>query len=267
MKTKIVSFCGKKQAGKDSAASFLAGLWLSSQKKITDFWLSDKGYIVNKKGLPIDCNKIAPNLIKIYHFADELKNTVSKIFNIDINLLNGTDEDKNTTTHISWESLPGVVTNKIAYNRYDKINIRQLKLIGKDYAIPKNKLIYHDPGFLTIRELLQYFGTDICRAMYEECWVNATMHSIKQDSPQFALVADTRFDNEAEAVKLAGGINVFLSRGTIADSHKSENGFINFHDWSVIVHNEKADLIQFKKLLYDAIFPLGISPQIIVIND
>jgi len=80
---------------------------------------------------------------------------------------------------------------------------------------------------LTPRLLLQQLGTDTCRNIHSNCWVNALFADYK-DLPKVAnsgihgeskgycmsswIVTDTRFVNEADAIKTRGGINIRIER-------------------------------------------------------
>ena len=76
---------------------------------------------------------------------------------------------------------------------------------------------------MAAREFMQFFGTDVCRKIYEPIWVNSC---IKQDTTrsnqELAIIADVRFPNEAEAIEKAGGRLVRLTRKVFEDSHSSE---------------------------------------------
>ena len=78
-------------------------------------------------------------------------------------------------------------------------------------------------GKMSIRELLQYLGTDLFREMYTNIWVDSCISQIKCDAPDLALISDVRFENEVLAIQEAGGYVVGLSRCKDAsDSHDSE---------------------------------------------
>lgn len=67
-------------------------------------------------------------------------------------------------------------------------------------------------GGMTVREFLQRLGTDSVRNnLHPNTWVNALFNSIKPD--ENAIITDTRFPNELEAVKKHGGITIRLVRG------------------------------------------------------
>ena len=75
---------------------------------------------------------------------------------------------------------------------------------------------------MTAREVLQYVGTDVFRAMQHNVWSSATIRLIQKEQPDVALIADCRFPNEVEAVKNAGGVVLKLNRNLYESTHASE---------------------------------------------
>ena len=77
---------------------------------------------------------------------------------------------------------------------------------------------------MTAREVLQYVGTNIFRKMYARSWIDATIKSeIMIEQPELAIIKDTRFPDEVEAIKKSGGKVIrFLRSPNGDDSHSSE---------------------------------------------
>jgi len=92
----------------------------------------------------------------------------------------------------------------------------------------KINLTYHAAGPMTAREFLQYFGTDICRGIWEPIWVNKCIKDIQREGTELAIVTDVRFPNEAEAIEKAGGITLRLTRQVFDDQHTSETALDNY---------------------------------------
>ena len=120
---------------------------------------------------------------KIYNFADPLKQLCIDIFGLTYNQCYGTDENKNEIVDCCWS--------------------------GTDSK-------------MTAREVLQYVGTDVFRAMQHNVWSSATIRLIQKEQPDVALIADCRFPNEVEAVKNAGGVVLKLNRNLYESTHASE---------------------------------------------
>jgi hypothetical protein len=92
---------------------------------------------------------------------------------------------------------------------------------------------------MTVRDFLQKLGTDAIRdGLHTNAWVNALMSDYKaidyNDDVQHEypnwIVTDTRFPNEAQAIKDAGGIVIRVDRPLVKpiNDHPSE---IGLDDW------------------------------------
>lgn len=121
-----------------------------------------------------------------FGFAGPLKRMCSELFGVDPKLYE-TDEGKNSFTKVRWEDLP----------HYDSLMGWALKIMD---------------GPLTVRELLQHFGTDVVRRMNPNAWVEAAMLEVWRSDVDLAVLTDTRFPNEVEAVRKVGGKAVRLTR-------------------------------------------------------
>jgi hypothetical protein len=92
---------------------------------------------------------------------------------------------------------------------------------------------------MTVRDFLQKLGTDAIRdELHTNAWVNALMSDYKaidyndDEQPEYPnwIVTDTRFPNEAQAIKDAGGIVIRVDRPLVRpiNDHPSE---IGLDDW------------------------------------
>lgn len=196
-KTQVIILCGRAQSGKSTACEFI--------KNRMDFF--DK-------------------LTGIYSFADPLKEVCEFIFQIPHQQLYGSNEDKNTLTHIKWADLPfsSFTTDKL-YNQ-----------------ITGNKGLPPMDSCLTSRQFLQVFGTNICRKIYGDCWARATYNKIARDQLSFALIADCRFPNEIDVFTESYNENVEvnpiiikLERNPLDLTHESETALDNYN-WSKVKH-------------------------------
>lgn len=120
--------------------------------------------------------------VGLYNFADSLKSFCYGVLGLEYESVYGSNEEKNKPTHIQWKNLP-LSTDTLSECMGDKMYSS-----GVEY--------------MTGREVLQVFGTNICRAMYSNCWVYATMLQIYNDNCDFALIADVRFPNEIESFNI-----------------------------------------------------------------
>lgn len=231
--TKIIGFGHFKQSGKSSSCEFLR-LHILNAKTIykipegmdafgnTDFegWKYNKG-------------------VKVYSFADKLKQFCIEVLGLTHDQCYGSDEQKNSLTHLRWENMPGVTCDSC--------------YLGMGMADLPKELVYHNPGFMTAREVLQYFGTGICRKMYNNVWVDATIRQIKQDDLDFALIEDCRFRNEADALKQAGGKVIgFTRRPHPEDNHSSEIDLIGYN-FDLLIDNKDLSLDAKNNLVLQAL--------------
>ena len=226
--TKILAFAGKKRAGKNTLCNFLHGYHLKSFNIIDGFELSEKGELIidtlvsNDRGetkqgkgiIDVTRNDIdfaiwaMDNMwpfVKHYALAAPLKDLLIGLFEIPRESLYGTDEDKDKLTKYKWENMPGAKGKK---------------------------------GEMTGREIMQHFGTDICRKIYPDIWTNRLIKDIAAENPLYAVISDVRFPNEIEAIKAAGGKVIELTRNVSDDSHESENSLNNFSDYDAIIDNQ-----------------------------
>lgn len=262
--TNIIALCGKKGSGKNTLCNFLHGYQLKSLGMINEFYLDGNNLIVNmnvqdengeesKQDVLLDITRTDLNFgewaaynmwpfIKHYAFASSLKEIAEKMFNIPRECLYGTDDQKNRVMpHLLWENMPGVYIDK-----YDFINANTHPA--------ECGLIYHEPGPMTAREFMQFFGTEIMRKMYEPIWVERTIKDIQTEESQLAVISDCRFKNEAVALKQAGAKLVYLDRSiSNSDNHLSENGFGDFSDFDLVINNSNMTLVDTCKALLDGI--------------
>jgi len=120
--------------------------------------------------------------------------------------------------------------NKITKNRFEvKRFASKLKecagiLLGVPVELFENRefkesyIVSYD---MTVRELLQKFGTEFVRdTVHPNLWVESTLMDYKD---QNWIISDVRFLNECDAIRSRGGIIVRTNRKTKHDNHPSEN--------------------------------------------
>jgi len=211
---KILGIAGAKQSGKTTAMKFLHGYQLHLNEVVEKFLMSKDGDIyvnsvsINSEGEEedilgiLDIERKDPEFmewsehnvwpfVKTYSFADPLKIIAIQLFGLTEKQCFGTDDDKNTPINVKWERMPDTTTK------------------GRT-------------GFMTAREFLQNFGTDICRSIKSNVWTSACLTRIQRDDSELAIVPDVRFPNEIEAIQEAGGKVIKLTRRPYQDDHSSE---------------------------------------------
>jgi len=154
--------------------------------------------------------------VKRINFADKLKQACSIIFNIPLEDME-TEEGKNKLTKIRRPYL----TCDGVYCASDLDDIGQ--------------------PFMTIREILQFVGTNLFREqMYGHIWIDSVFHDPDLQKYDYVLIRDDRFKNEVSIANQYG--KVFLierDTGLQLDNHKSETelALIPRQDFSGIIDN------------------------------
>lgn len=230
----ILGISGKKQAGKTTIANIIHGEILLKNNLVKDYNISDKGKLVvntvNAQGkdgwgqfdierkdlefLEYAHYNMWP-YVKLYNFADSLKDMCINLFGFTYDQAYGTNEQKNEKVkHLLWSNMPRGKVNKKA---------------------PK--------GEMSAREFMQFFGTEVMRKMHNDVWANACLNKILKEGSDLAIIADVRFPNEVEAITKAGGKVLRLERNVHEDDHDSETALDadNYdHDnfWHVLDNRE-----------------------------
>ena len=260
--TKILGFAGKKQSGKNTCCNFLQMLKFHEYGVCKNASLNEQGQILvsdlfgetvsGSDWIPlteedVDISQLLESFhpCKIYAFADVLKEFAVDVLGLEYNQVYGTNEEKNSPTHLRWENMPGVVVEKVFTRRS-----------YYSYEDEITGITCHQPGPMTGREVLQYFGSDICRKMYENIWFDACIRRIRKDNPELALISDVRFPNEIRGVQNEGGIVFGLPRDLFNDSHKSEQVDLSICDYVLPEGNIDATT----KALYKTIAENKIHP-------
>ncbi len=127
--------------------------------------------------------------------------------------------------------LTGIPVEKFEDQEFKK------SLLGTEWGtvtdIPLNSIpVFADIQFnalMSVRELLQKIGTDALRDnLHQDVWVNALM--VDYNPTLNWVITDTRFPNEAEAIKKAGGIIIRIERPGVkpVNPHPSETSLENW---------------------------------------
>lgn len=99
---------------------------------------------------------------------------------------------------------------------------------------------------MTVRVLLQRLGTDACRnGLHENVWVNALMADYTEESKW--VITDTRFPNEAKAIKDRGGIIIRVNnnRAKPINPHTSETSLDDWKfDYTIDNHGDIPMLVE-----------------------
>lgn len=119
-----------------------------------------------------------------------------------------------------------------------------------DLGWQRAKLAYPE-----VRRTLQKLGTEVGREMFGlDCWVDRALAMIADDEP--VAFDDTRFDNEARAVRATGGIIVEIRRPDYeySGAHASETGLSGAADASILAVDLKDLHVRLDRFLASDIY-------------
>jgi len=248
MNQKILGISGAKQSGKTTCTNFLHGYQLRLHDAVTRFMMNDDGELLvnavttNEKGeeeegvgvldvFRLDnefvdyASQMVWPYVKAFSFADPLKLMAMHLFGLTEQQCYGSDEDKNTKTSVKTKFMK--------------------KLLGRDLS---------DSNFLTAREFLQLFGTDVCRAIKSDVWTSSCLTRIKDSNTELAIVSDCRFPNEVEAIKSVEGKVIRLTRCPYNDEHESETALTDgYEGYDCVIDNAKMSMDEANRALMDVL--------------
>lgn len=275
---RILCFSGRKQSGKNTSANFIVGnvlvdLGVCKEMAISpkgELWVSDIfGNEKDGQGI-LNLSSTHPEVVKfldeevhpyvkLYSFADILKRDVCMgVLGLTEKQCFGSDADKNTLTHLKWDNMPGVVTEILP--DVHPADMEQIGgRLGPYYQQLKNGVVYHKPGYMTAREVLQFVGTEIFRKMWGDVWAESTLKRIVDEGSLKPIICDCRFPNEVFATQRAGGKVIRFTRNPAGNSdvHESETALDkeNF-DWSnfdAVIENDTSTIDEQNGALVEAL--------------
>lgn len=227
-KVTIVGIKGFKGSGKDTVASMISYILHDGIVKANyDTWL-----LYHKNGF-IENDEI------IIHFADKLKDDISEFCGIDRKLLDKQEIKEN----YYYNFKTGIVSTNIKdvdyviNNALEFDNLSALLLLNTNVSIK-------------IRVLLQYYGTNVIRNhFWHKAFINYTINKafdIRNKLGQ-CIIADARFDNECNVIKVCGGKIIRVDRRVNNDNHESEQ--IKICDDDYVIDNTGTLVGLFYKVL------------------
>lgn len=227
-KVTIVGIKGFKGSGKDTVASMISYILHNGIMKANyDTWL-----LYHK-------NDFIENDEIIIHFADKLKDDISEFCGIDRKLLDKQEIKEN----YYYNFKTGIVST----------NIKDIDCVINtvlEYDNLSTLLLLNNNVSIKIRALLQYYGTNVIRNHF---WHNAFVHytinkafDIRNKLGQ-CIIADARFDNECNVIKVCGGKIIRVNRRVNNDKHESEQ--IEICDDDYVIDNTGTLVGLFYKVL------------------
>lgn len=104
------------------------------------------------------------------------------------------------------------------------------------YALEKEQHTFKTTG----RHLLQFWGTEYRRQTNPDYWVEALFGQL-EDSQELIFIDDVRFPNEADMVKVVGGVMVRIADRSLDpnNSHASETSLDNYPHFDITIRNNR----------------------------
>lgn len=268
MKQKLLVISGKKCSGKSSLANFLVGYEMRRNDIIKWFDITDNG----KLQVPANFEDVEGNVtngvgvmdldrqdeefiefaeqfiwpyVKVYSFADRLKQILMLLFGISFERLYGSDEQKNKPTDIKWSDVKFLLSEEMV----EKLSKKQP---DESFAIVDSWNKY-----MTGREMAQIFGSDVCRKIKNNCWVEACYADILHEGYPFVIIADARFPNELNFMKDVGAKLVRLTRKPFDDNHVSETALDSYDKFDLVIDNVGANLKEKNQAMLKYLLEIG----------
>lgn len=204
---RLIAVSGVKGSGKDSVSSMLQ-YCLSVPKMFRQYFF----YKNFRKWIKPKYKRIA--------FADPLKKMLSDLLNISLDKFYIREFKEGCIINIS--TLEGSwLGEKLSDSKFNKL-VKQL-----DPSLMESNL--------SLRQLLQYFGTEIMQKYFgKRVWINSTM----QNRSEYTIISDLRFIEEYNAVKEKKGVVIYINRPNYEfGQHASER------EMKELLENDKYDFI------------------------
>lgn len=213
-KSNLFAFSGVKGSGKDTASNMLQ-YCLSVPKMFRQYW------IYNKFG------KLFHKSWKITAFADVMKKMLAVLLNIPIEQFNDRNFKENFRVNLSTLEC-STSRNQINKILPDTKFNRFAKELNPDIR-------YYN---LTIRQLMQFFATNVMRTFFgENVWITSTLRNASDKT----IISDCRFLNEAKAIKEHGGKLIYINTpNTKFGQHQSEKEMeqmLNDNVYDIVIDN------------------------------
>lgn len=213
-KSNIIAIAGFKNSGKDTSAEMLRYLLNSPKFFHKYFWFK---YLKN----------FFKSDYKIVSFAFPLKKTLAALLNIDYVLLNSRAYKE--TLYVKFPEL--IISSS---------PISTLSDSKLDKFLNSNNFSFLQSYYLSIRQVLQVFGTEIMRNYFgDSLWINATLKNCKSSH---VIISDLRFKTEYEAIKRLNALTIYINNPKAKQGfHASERELVellNQNKFDIIINND-----------------------------
>lgn len=238
MQQTIIALSGKKGSGKNTLADFISK-WFLEQN---DHLLLDQ--------------------VRIYSFADTLKDFCIETLGLTREQCYGTDEQKNSPTSYLWENVQDIYL-RWKFSERDFVGDGRTTIISSSIEDKQSREYFWEcvsrgyvpslrSGPMTGRECMQVFGTELIRATFGNVWAQSTKRKIKKEGNPLALISDLRFQSEIPTViwngdyafplirfktevpifTESGGYVIRLTRAPFPDDNHPSEIDLDGYDWN-----------------------------------
>lgn len=232
----IIGIAAEKQVGKDTVASMIT-------------YICNVGVLrCNFRQWTLAYDK--PGIAKfepVIHFADYPKDILSKTFGIERHLFDDIEYKEHKYYLIDKRTFVDT-KNKILTN-YIIASHNILCTTSLGVLIDS----YNGKVAITLRTLMQYFGTEVGRNfLHQDCWVRATMSDAIdiRNKYGYCVIADVRFSNESEAIlNQRDGYVIRLTRDNVDKNVNHQSEDLKDVKYDTVIENNGSKLELFYKVV------------------
>lgn len=214
---KIIAISGVRNTGKDTSGDMLRFM-LSTPKFLHQYWIYKRFPKLRLKG----------NWFKV-SFAGSLKEMLAVLLRVPVSMFEDRDFKENVFVDF----------NDLSFHRRE--HLRRFEILSDSKFSRKVKEMSIDvrANLLSIRQLLQYWGTEIMRRhLGDQLW---SLTTLKLAETHDLIISDMRFKVEAEMVKERRGTVIYIDRpGCEVGNHQSEKEAFELYQegkCDYVIHN------------------------------
>lgn len=222
----LIGFCGKANAGKDTAADFL----------VSAHGFKKTAFAAKVKSFCAEVFALSPN--QLHDFAQK-----EAVLPADHDLPFSTAAEMSAIAASAWADVfdmtfdewsPLGVAHRKPLERYPFKSPEQIitalttRLMYWFELRAGHRMMADFCKSLSPRQIMQWVGTEVGREIYPDLWAEATLHRVRlwTDQRENVIVSDVRFPNEVDMINAANGVVVRVLRPdaptTKEASHVSE---------------------------------------------
>ena len=214
---KIIAISGVRNSGKSTTGDMLRFI-LSTPKFLHHYWIYKRFPKLKLKG----------NWLNV-SFAGSLKEMLAVLLRVPVEMFEDRDFKENVFVDF----------NDLTFHRRESLKKHQILSDSKFSRKVKEMSIDVRANMLSIRQLLQYWGTEIQRRyLGDQLWSLTTLKLVEFHD---LIISDMRFKVEAEMVKERKGTVIYIDRpGCEVGNHQSEREAFELYQegkCDYVIHN------------------------------